>query len=426
MHTSEPPASASISESDSHKAVVQHSWRAQVEPWWKTLLAVLPPFIITRILFLLLTYIGGVLFPALGGSSFALTPKTMLYSWYHADALRLMTIATTGYPDQSYSGFFPFYPTIVHLTSILLHLDILTTGIIIANLAFLGALIFLHRLADDEFGSGIARRSVLYLTLFPTAFFTFNAYDISLLLFFVVACCYFLRRQSWLAAGLIGGLATLTDLAGVLLFFVFLYEFAWRRFDVYQTAWREKKMGQALLPSSMALSSLLILLGCGIYCYALAKQLHDPFAFLHPQGTSALTALWVTLWAIAQAISFGFSTRFFPLNINTTLELVLLAGGITLLVLCWRGPERIDRPQRAFASFGILLLLYILFFPNLPGGVALTNNPAPALQTLSLLFLSSFIMLAHLGRDRLFHTLYLTLSTLCLILLVFYFFQTTA
>ncbi len=421
MHTSEPPASAS--ESDSREAVVQHAWRERLEPWWKTLLAVLPLFIITRILFLLLTYVGGVLFPTLGGSSFALTTSTMLYSWYHADALRLMTIATTGYPDQSYSGFFPLYPTIVHIVSTLLHLDILSTGIIISNLAFLGALIFFYRLVEDEFGSGIARRSVLYLALFPTAFFTFNAYTVSLLLFFAVTCCYLLRRQAWLAAGLIGGLAALTDLAGVLLFFVFLYEFAWRKFEVYQAAWREKKMGQALWQSGMALSSLLVLLGCGIYCYALAKQLQDAFAFLHPQGTGALVAPWATLWAIPQGIFSGFSTRLGW--VNATLELVLLLGAIALLVLFWRGPEHVDKPQRAFVSFGILLLLYTLLFPNLPSGVAIAHDPSPALQMLLLLFLSGFIMLARLGRNKWFHYSYLTLSTLCLIPLVFYFFQTT-
>jgi hypothetical protein len=420
MHTSE--SSASTSERISPTVADQHTWREHVTLWRKTLLAVLPLFIITRILFLLLTYVGGVLFPALGGSSFALTPSTMLYSWYHADALRLMTIATTGYPDQSYTGFFPLYPALVHIMSTLLHRDILSTGIIIANLAFLGALIFLYRLLEREFNTGIARRGVLYLAFFPTAFFTFNAYDISLLLFFTTLCCYLLRHQLWLAAGLAGGLAALTDLAGVLLFFVFLYEFVWQHFDIYRTAWREKKIGNTLWLSVMALSSLLILLGVGAYCYALEKQLRDPFAFLHPQG-NALTAPWITLWSIPQAF---FSNLSVHLGwVNALLELVLFLGAIALLVLFWRGPERMDRPQRAFTSFGILLLLYTLLFPNMPGAVASASDPVPALQTLLLLFFSGFIMLAHLGRNKWFHYSYLALSTLCLILLVFYFFQST-
>ena len=421
MHT--PESSVPVSEQDTPEVVAQHTWRERVDPWRKAFLAVLPLFIITRVLFLLLTYIGGVLFPALGGSSFALTPRTMLYSWYHADALRLMTIASSGYPDQSYSGFFPLYPTLVHIVSTLLHLDVLSTGIVVSNLAFLLAMIVFYRLVEDEFDTGTARRGMLYLALFPTAFFTFNAYAISLLLFLVLSCCYLLRRQAWIAAGCVGGLAALTDLAGVLLFFVFLYEFAWRHFDIYETAWREKKIRPAVLQSGMSLAALLVLLGCGLYSYALAKQLQDPFAFLHPQGSGALAAPWATLWAIPQAIFAGFSAPFGWGN--ATLELVLLVGAIVLLVFFWRGPWRVDQPQRAFASFGIVLLLYTLLFPNLPSAIATANDPLPALQTLLLLFLSGFIMLARLGRNKWFHYGYLALSTLCLILLVFSFFHIT-
>jgi hypothetical protein len=420
MHSSE--SSTSISDRDAPETITQHRWHEHIEPWRKALLAILPLFIITRLLFLLLTYVGSVLFPGLGGSSFALTPGTMLYSWYHADALRLLTIATAGYPDQSYTGFFPLYPTIVHTVSALLHLDILSTGIVISNLAFLVALSIFYRLVEDEFGTSIARRSALYFAFFPTAFFTFNAYTISLLLMFAVSCCYLLRRQSWIAAACVGGLATLTDLAGVLLFLVFLYEFAWRHKNLYQSALREKKINNVLLPSSTLLASLIILLGYGIYCYALAKQLHDPFAFLHPQGSGSLAAPWTTLWGIFQTFFTGFSAPF--AWVNAALELVLLLGSIVLLALYWLRPQQIDQPQRAFTSFSILLLLYLLLFPTLPSGVETVHDPLPALQSLIFLSFSSFIMLAHLGKNRWLHYAYLTFSTICLILLVFSFFHT--
>jgi hypothetical protein len=207
----------------------------------------------------------------------------------------------------------------------------------------------------------------------------------------------------------------------VLLFFVFLYEFIWRHNDLYRTAWREKKVSNVLLPSTTLLASLIVLLGCAIYSYALAKQLQDPFAFLHPQGTGSLTAPWTTLSGLLQALFTGFSTPFGWAN--AALELVLLLGAIALLVLYWFGPQRVDQPQRAFASFGILLLLYLLLFPTLPGGVAVTHDPLPALQPLILLSFSGFIMLARLGKIRWFHYAYFALSTLCLVLLVFSFFH---
>src|SRR5271167_624070 len=48
--------------SATHPTEMQPRWRSMLEPWWNATLAVLPIFIGTRLLFVLLTYFGVVLF----------------------------------------------------------------------------------------------------------------------------------------------------------------------------------------------------------------------------------------------------------------------------------------------------------------------------------------------------------------------------
>ena len=90
-------------------------WRAFLAPWWRATLAILPVFIITRIVFLLLTYFGGVLF-SLSNYSYIVIPfHQILYNWNRWDALRFTTIAARGYPALDYAAFFPLFPALSRL-----------------------------------------------------------------------------------------------------------------------------------------------------------------------------------------------------------------------------------------------------------------------------------------------------------------------
>src|SRR5258708_18388825 len=76
---------------------LQLSWRTLIEPWWKATLAILPAFLITRLIFLLLTYFGGVLFFVPNYWTGQLTLQSVLYSWYRWDSIRFITMPTQRY-----------------------------------------------------------------------------------------------------------------------------------------------------------------------------------------------------------------------------------------------------------------------------------------------------------------------------------------
>jgi hypothetical protein len=138
--------------------------------------------------------------------------------WERFDALWFLRIATAGYVDGDGSAaFFPLYPMLIRIVSPVLGGHPLAAGILISNAAFLGALAVLYFLTSSEFDERIARRTVLYVAIFPTAYFFLAPYSESLFLLLVVASLWAARRGKWPVAGAVGALAAATRNVGVLL-----------------------------------------------------------------------------------------------------------------------------------------------------------------------------------------------------------------
>ena len=142
----------------------------------------------------------------------------LITAWERFDALWFLRIATAGYVDGDGSAaFFPLYPMLIRVASPILGGHPLAAGILISNVAFLGALAVLYFLTSSEFDERTARRTVLYLAVFPTAYFLLAPYSESLFLLLVVTSLWSARRRKWALAGVTGALAAATRNVGVLL-----------------------------------------------------------------------------------------------------------------------------------------------------------------------------------------------------------------
>jgi mannosyltransferase PIG-V len=136
-----------------------------------------------------------------------------------------VVIGSSGYgEDPIRAAFFPLYPLLIRaLTPVTDPLFAsqfgpqLAAGMIVSLTAFLVALYLLHRLVALDFGEPVARRTVVLVALFPTAFFFSAVYTEALFLALSVGAVYAARRSHWALAGVLGGLAALTRLPGVLL-----------------------------------------------------------------------------------------------------------------------------------------------------------------------------------------------------------------
>src|SRR5438094_3728034 len=83
-------------------------WSARLAPWWQAALAVLPAFLLTRFIFLLLTYFGSVLFTVRNYSYQVVPLSAVLRSWYHWDVISFEKIAIHDYSieDPTKAAFF--------------------------------------------------------------------------------------------------------------------------------------------------------------------------------------------------------------------------------------------------------------------------------------------------------------------------------
>ena len=187
------------------------------------------------------------------------------------DAIWYLHIAEHGYPHTTEAAYFPLYPLLVHAVGFVTRSDVVAATLV-SLVAFLVALVALHRLTELELGAGAARRTVVLLAFFPAAVFFSAAYTESLFLALSVGVLLAARRERWALAGVLGALAAATRSAGVLLIVPALIMYLSERPREGGRRWR----GDA---------AWLLLIPCGVGAFLLASQLMlgDAFATVHAQ-----------------------------------------------------------------------------------------------------------------------------------------------
>ena len=166
------------------------------------------------------------------------------------DGLWYRLIALEGYAggvESARAAFWPLFPGLMNGGWQITGLPVDVVGYLIANVAFLGALLILYRLIALDYGDpAIARGAVWALALFPTALFFSAVYTESLFLLLVVGALYLWRRDYVWLAGLVGIAAALCRSGGVFLILPFLV-LLW---DRHRRDWRGYWPGiiPALLP----------------------------------------------------------------------------------------------------------------------------------------------------------------------------------
>ncbi len=91
-------------------------------------------------------------------------------------------------------------------------------GSLVSILAIIAAISVLFVEIKEQWGKSIARRSVFYILIFPSAFFFSVMYTESLFILLSVLCFYNLRKERWFLVGIIAALATLTKTMGIIFF----------------------------------------------------------------------------------------------------------------------------------------------------------------------------------------------------------------
>lgn len=196
----------------------------------------------------------------------------LLQPWRNWDGHWYTLIAKQGYEyDRAVTAFYPLYPLLLRAGAWLLDGQIELAGVLLSNLFFLGALTILYRLLKGDFSAELAKRALLYLALFPTAYYFSAVYSESLFLFLAAGAFLAARRDQWWLAGAAGFLASLTRIHGVLLLLPLTIMF------LRQQGWRPR--GWRANPTSL----LLVPTGLLAYMAYLRRVWGDPFVMVRVQ-----------------------------------------------------------------------------------------------------------------------------------------------
>jgi len=173
------------------KKAVRSTWPA----WFNAFKQVLPVYILLHLAFLILTYLSA-LFIIGNFSPRTLRISTLWLAWFRWDSGHFTAIASNGYDAAWRTAFFPLFPLLERGVAFLTH-DPFIAGLIISNLAGLAMLVVLYRLVQEDFDAERAFRTVLYLSVFPTAFFFVAAYNESLFLLLTLLSFYHMDCGDW-------------------------------------------------------------------------------------------------------------------------------------------------------------------------------------------------------------------------------------
>lgn len=205
-----------------------------------------------------------------GQTNYHIAPE--LFAWANFDGEHYLSIAIFGYKSLE-QAFFPVFPILMSFFSRPNPFDLISSlvnttivGLIISNVSFVLALIFLWELIRVDFSNKIAYLTIILILIFPTSFYFGAVYNESLFLFLSVLSFYSARKNKWFLAGIFGAVASATRVFGILLLPALLIE-----------AWQQK------VNNSQAAWIFLIPLGLVGYMWYLYSTIGDPLAFYNFQ-----------------------------------------------------------------------------------------------------------------------------------------------
>ncbi len=189
--------------------------------------------------------------------------------WNRWDAVHYLSLAEHGYTAEGEGRFsivfYPLYPWLVRAVAFVSG-SYLAAAFLVSGVATVFAGVLLRRLAELDHPAEVARLAVWFLFIFPTSYFLHIGYTESLFLALVLGSVLAARTNYWAAAGILGALACLTRVNGLMLGPTLLME-AWLQYRVTRRIdWRWLWMGA-------------VCLGFGGYLYLNYYVTGDPFAF---------------------------------------------------------------------------------------------------------------------------------------------------
>jgi Gpi18-like mannosyltransferase len=254
-------------------------------------------------------------------------PLTILAGQFNKwDAPHYVYIAQNWYVNTgdaaNFIVFFPLYPLLIRLFTFDFNY-INLSALAVANACSIVGFIYLYKLTKLDFSDKVAQKAVLFLSVFPTAYFLSAPYTEGLFFALVIASLYYARLGNWSLAGVLGLLAALTRIGGLLMLPVLLMEY------LPQQHWKPKKMA-----SFNFACIFIVLIGFLIYLDINLQVTGNPFMFMEIQRVHWFNTL-DPVAGFQTAISWATNASY-PENITIGLAPLLFAVfGFATVAVGW-------------------------------------------------------------------------------------------
>jgi len=319
-------------------------------------------------------------------------------AWDRWDAQHYLYLATHGYAAtgdaRNLIAFFPLYPALISAVAAT-GLPARTAALLISNLAGIVAAILLYEIAAapgveraaalaapgveraaalaapgveraaalaapgveraavsprQDLRENAAFRAAAFFTVFPTAYFLLVGYTEALFCALAFGAVLAARRQRWLPAGMLGGLAAAARLTGLALLPFLLIELFIARHTL-------RRLSQAIV------APLLIVLGFLIYLMTNLLVLGDPLAFISIQRDHwfhSVAAPWV-----------GFTNAVRGIRWRVPWEKLTVgggeaAGGIAAYATTTLSWFRLRPSDAAYATVLTVMVTFLPFWLSIP------------------------------------------------------------
>ena len=314
--------------------------------------------------------------------------------WYFDIAQRGYYWSDSG---QSSLAFFPLYPLLMRGLAWPFgggDRALWISGIVLAYLCLLLGLTVLHRLTAERFGGHeVARRTVLYVAVFPFAYFFTQVYTESLFLLTSVSAVAAAFGARWGWAGVFGALTALTRPNGILIAVPL---------GLIALAGRPRVGELARRTASLSL----VPLGFTAFCAFAYRLSGDPLGWLRAQaqwGYSVGNRPWVELMRLIDGIDrSGLYGYFF----SDPLAAYYFLHGVIALVFVALAPS-------VFRHLGLALGSYVAVSLYVP----LSGNALEGIGRYAATLFPVFMLLGSVVRSRRLHEALLVSGALVLSLL---------
>lgn len=270
-------------------------------------------------------------------------PRGALEVWNRWDAPHYLDLVVFGYRAEDagnligpggyrsvypgdlplYIVFYPLFPWAATVVNVIVG-DPLLSALLVATVASLFVAPLMYRLVRQDEEPGVALRASWFLLVFPTAYFLHIGYTESLFLALVLGSFLAARTERWWLAGILGGLAALTRINGLVLLLALPAE----AFTQWLTAPREERR---LRPEWLAIG----LVGVGFAAYLGLNQVvyGDPFEFLRVQRTHWHKEAAFPWEAISAAFGWFRAEELEDVILYAVLELGFVALGLVGVII---------------------------------------------------------------------------------------------